>query len=177
LTDRSDGELGYGRYDDWHDPVTGLPRPGCFLEHLELLLAAPCRPARSLAMVLLEVTDFDRLRAQLGLAWCDELLRTIGERLHEEVPEPNLVTRLRAGEFAIVLRDLGPEVTPEALAAHLLARASEPCSSRHPPLRWAMVGALAVHDDRAETALQLFARATGALTRAKLRAAAELREA
>jgi len=162
----------HGRNDEWHDPVTGLPRPGCFIEHLERLLAPPCGPPRSVAMLVLEVADFHVQRAQLGEPWSNELLRTIAERLHEEVPEPNLVTRLRDGAFAIVLRDLGPEVVPEALASHLLARASEPCATGDRLLRWAVIGALALPGDRAETAIQLFDRATRALARGKLRSAA-----
>jgi predicted signal transduction protein with EAL and GGDEF domain len=157
----------YGRNDQWHDWVTGLPRPQRFLEHLEGVLATPAR--RSIAMLALEVADFDVLRAQLGQPLCDELVRVIAERLHEEVPEPNLVTRLRRGEFAIVLHDLGPEVAPEALATHLLERASEPYPSGDRIMRWAIVGALALSRSRAESASQLFDRATRTLARARLR--------
>jgi diguanylate cyclase (GGDEF)-like protein len=160
-----------GRSCPWHDPVTGLPRPARFLEHLERLLAMPSRPMRSVAILLLEVADLDGLSALHGEPWCDELLRTIAERLHDQVPEPNLFTRLRGGAFAIVLHDLGPEVTPELLATHLLERASAPASSSDRPRRWTVVGALAVPDDRAETAMQLLDRATRALARARFRAA------
>jgi diguanylate cyclase (GGDEF)-like protein len=158
----------YGRNDRWHDPVTGLPRPQRFLEHLERVLGTPARCSRPVAMLLLEVADFDALEAGLGEPFCDELLRTLAERLHEEVPEPNLVTRLGRGAFAVVLRNLG-EVAPEAVATHLLGRASEPCASGNQLLRWGMVGALALADDRAETAIQLFDRATRTLARAQLR--------
>jgi diguanylate cyclase (GGDEF)-like protein len=174
IADRSDAHHSHGRYDEWHDPVTGLPRPRCFLEHLERLLAKPDGLRRPIAMFLFEVAHFDALKAQLGAPLCDELLRTIGERLHEEVPEPNLVTRLRGGEFAIVLHDLGPEVTPDALAARLLERASEPVAGADRLLRWAVVGALAAAVDGAETAMELFDRATRALARAKLRSAGGL---
>jgi GGDEF domain-containing protein len=162
-----------GRTCLWHDPVTGLPRPARFLEHLERLLGMPCRPIGSIAMLLLEVADLQDLSALNGEPWCDELLRTIAERLHDQVPEPNLFTRLHAGAFAIVLHDLGSEVTPRALAAHLLERASAPCPSVDRPRRWTVVGALAVRDDRAETAMQLLDRATQALARARFRVATQ----
>jgi diguanylate cyclase (GGDEF)-like protein len=158
----------YGRADQWHDPVTGLPRPQRFLEHLDHVLATPARRSGSVAMLLLEVAEFGALEAELGEPFCDELLRTIAERLHEEVPEPNLVTRLGGGAFAVVLRDLG-EVAPEAVATHLLERASEPGASGDRLLRWAMVGALALAGDRAETAIALFDRGFRSLARAQLR--------
>jgi GGDEF domain-containing protein len=157
----------HDRDDESHDPVTGLPRPCCFLAHLERLLARPDGLPRSVAMLLLEVVDFDLLAARHGQAWCEELLRIIAERLHEEVPEPNLVTRLRRGAFAIVLHDLGPEMAPDALATHLLERANEPYGSGE-LVRWSVVGALAVPDDRPETAIQLLDRAIRALARVKL---------
>ena len=177
ITDRGDArdDQSYGRDDEWHDPITGLPRPGRFLEQLERLLAAPGRSPRSVAMLVLEVAEFHDLRAQLGESWTDELLRTIAERLHDAVPEPSLVTRLRSGAFAIVLRDLGPEVQPEALATDLLQRASEPCPSGDRLLRWSLIAALASPGDRSETAMELFDRAMRALARGKLRSAAQAR--
>lgn len=174
-TDRGDArdDPSHGRDDEWHDPITGLPRPRCFLERLERLLASPDGSPRWVAMLVLEVADFDDLKARLGEPWAHELLRTIAERLHEAVPEPGLVTRLRSGAFGIVLRDLGPEVAPEALATDLLQRASKPCPSGDRLLRWSLIGALALPGDRSETALELFDRAMRALARAKLRPPAQ----
>lgn len=158
---------GYGGDDARHDPVTGLPHPRCFLERLEGLLRGPDGSPRSAAMLVLEVADFHDLKARLGDP-ADEVLRTIAERLHEAVPEPGLMTRLSSGAFAIVLRDLGPEVMPEALATHLLQRASEPYASPDRRLRWSLVGALALAGDRSESAIELFERAMRALARSKL---------
>jgi diguanylate cyclase (GGDEF)-like protein len=158
----------YGRHDEWYDPVTGLPRPRCFLEHLERLLATADGCQRSAAMLLLAVADLDLLEAQHGEPCCDELLRTIAERLHQEVPEPNLMSRLHGGTFAIVLHDLGPGVAPDAVATHLLERAGEPCPTGDGYVRCAVVGGLALPGDRAEPALQLMDRAARALARAKL---------
>jgi diguanylate cyclase (GGDEF)-like protein len=164
-------DQGYGRDDARHDAVTGLPRTRCFLARLEELLAGPDGTPRSVALLVLEVADFHDLKARLGDAWADELLRTIAERLHDAVPEPGLMTRLRSGAFAIVLRDLGPEVMPETIATNLLQRASEPCPSPDRRLRWSLVGALALPGDGAENAMALFERAMRALARAKLQAA------
>ena len=85
------------------------------------------------------------------------------------------MTRLSSGAFALVLRNLGPEVMPEALATDLLQRASEPCPSPDRRLRWSLVGALALPDDRPENAGELFERAMWALARGKLRAAPQAR--
>lgn len=155
-----------GLNDASHDLVTGLPRPPSFLEQLEGVLAG--RPPRSVAMLLLRIADFHVLRARVGKPCGDELLRTVGERLHEEVPEPNLVTRLRGGDFAIVLHGLGPEVTSEALATRLLERASEPCRVGDLLLTCSVIGALISSGGGNETAMQLLDRATRALSRSNI---------
>jgi diguanylate cyclase (GGDEF)-like protein len=163
-------DSGYGGNDEWHDPVTGLPHPGCFLDRLERLIGRPDGSPRSAAMLMLEVADFHDLKARLGDAWADELLRTIAERLHGAVPEPGLMTRLSSGAFAIVLHDIGPEVMPETLATNLLQRASEPCPSPDRRLRWSLIGALSLSDS-SESAVELLERVMRALARAKLQAA------
>jgi GGDEF domain-containing protein len=91
------------------------------------------------------------------------------------VPEANLLTRLRGGSFAIVLHDLGPEVTAEALASRLLERASEPWPSGEGTARCAAAGALILSGSADETALALLDRARRALHRAKLRSDGQAR--
>jgi diguanylate cyclase (GGDEF)-like protein len=157
-----------GRRDQWHDPITGLPRPCSFLEHLERALARPGRPAGSVAVFLIAVPDFGVLKAQVGEAGADELLRTIAERLHEEVPEPNLVTRLRGSEFVVALHGLGSEVTSEALATRLLERACEPCQVDDRVLTCRVIGALAFAGDSQDSAMALLDRGIRALGRASL---------
>src|SRR5262245_42258326 len=85
--DLRDADHGYGRYDEWYDPVTGLPLPRCFLEHLERLLATADGCQRSVAMLLLEVANLDLLEAQHGEPCCDELLRTVAGRPHAAGPD------------------------------------------------------------------------------------------
>ena len=157
-----------GRRDLWHDPVTGLPRPSAFLKRLEQALAMSGR-ASPIAVVVIEIVDFWSHRARLGEAGLDELLRIIAERLHEEVPEPGLVTRLKEGRFAAVLRALGADVTAEALATRLLELAREPCRIEGELLSCGAVAALAYTGDSEETPLALIERVTRAAGRAKLR--------
>jgi GGDEF domain-containing protein len=171
--DDNDVDQDCGPNDKWHDLVTGLPRPRSFLEHLERALALPGRPPQSVAMLLLRVADLQVPMARSGRPCCDEVLRIIAERLHEEAPEPNLVTRLCGGDFAIVLRDLGPEVTAEALATRLLERASEPCPSEDRLLRCSVIGALVLSGADEETAMELLDRALWALTLASIRSGSQ----
>jgi diguanylate cyclase (GGDEF)-like protein len=160
--------------DEWHDAVTGLPRPPSFLARLERALARMNLQARRVAVVLLEVTDFGRLRRDLGAAAGDELLRTMAERLHAEVPDPDLLTRIRGAEFAIVFPDLVPEISAEDLATRLLERVSEPYPIAGRVLGCKVVAAVRLAADRSEGAHHLLERAALALGRARVRADPEL---
>jgi diguanylate cyclase (GGDEF)-like protein len=172
---RSEAYQSHGRPDEWHDPVTGLPCPRSFLQHLERLSATPERSRQQLAMLLLEVAVVDMSGEQLGEVYENEVLRTVAERLHAEVPEPMLVTRLDGGKFAVVLHDLGPEMAPEALATRLMERAGEPWHSGEVMSRCTVAGALVLSDGGQETAMQLLDRALRTLGRAKLRLAGRAR--
>jgi diguanylate cyclase (GGDEF)-like protein len=156
--------------DEWHDTITGLPRPSSFLARLERALARMNLQARRVALVLLEVTDFGRLRRDLGPAAGDELLRTMAERLHAEVPDPDLLTRIRGAEFAIVFPDLVPEISAEDLASRLLERVSEPYLIGSRVLGCKVIAAVRLAADRSESGLYLFERAAVALARGRVRA-------
>jgi diguanylate cyclase (GGDEF)-like protein len=153
--------------DQWHDTITGLPQPPSFLARLERALARMNVPARRVAVVLLEVTGFERLRRNLGAAAGDELLRTMAERLHADVPDPDLLTRMRGAEFAIVFPDLGPEISAEDLATRLLERVGEPYLIGSRALSCKVIAAVRLAGDRSESPHDLLERAAVALGRAR----------
>jgi diguanylate cyclase (GGDEF)-like protein len=155
--------------DQWHDAITGLPRPPAFLARLEHALARMNTQARRVAVVLLEVTDFGSFERDLGPAAGDELLRTMAERLHAEVPDPDLLTRIRGAEFAIVFPDLGPEISAEDLATRLLERVSEPYLIGNRVLSCKVIAAVRLAGDRSESGPHLLERAAVALGRARVR--------
>ena len=123
--------------------------------------------ARRVAVVLLEVTDFGRLRRDLGASAGDELLRIMAERLHAEVPDPDLLTRIRDAEFAIVFPDLVPDISAEDLATRLLERVSEPYLIGSRVLSCKVMAAVRLAGDRSESAHHLLDRAAVALGRAR----------
>ena len=125
--------------------------------------------ARRVAVLLLEVTDFGWLKRDLGPAAGDELLRTVAERLHAQVPDPALLTRIRDAEFAIVFSDLDPEFSAEDLATRLLERVSEPCQVGGRVLSCKVIGAVRLAADRSESGHHLLECAAVALGRARVR--------
>jgi GGDEF domain-containing protein len=95
------------------------------------------------------------------------VLRVIAERLHEEAPAPELLTRLRGAEFAIVLAGVDETASVEALATQILERAAEPCWTGEQLASFRAIGAVVLADDPHETALHVLHRAARTLHRAR----------
>jgi diguanylate cyclase (GGDEF)-like protein len=97
------------------DAVTGLANRHQFQRRLALLLGGG-GPVSPCTVLLLDLDCFKQVNDTLGHAAGDHLLATVGERLAESLAarrgSGDLVARLGADEFAVLLRD---ELSPEAI--------------------------------------------------------------
>jgi diguanylate cyclase (GGDEF)-like protein len=86
-----------------HDGLTGLANR----EQLDAeLSAAVASPARSVALVLLDLDRFREVNDTLGHARGDELVLEMAARLSALAGPDDLVARLGGDEFAVLLRDV-----------------------------------------------------------------------
>lgn len=120
LVDRSRDEAASHRGElQWravHDPLTGLPNRGMFLDAVgrALRLATSHEPAPQL--VVLDLDDFQAVNDTFGHAVGDDLLCEVGRRLRAVLRPTDLLARLAGDEFAVLLA--GPE-TAAAMAQRL----------------------------------------------------------
>jgi diguanylate cyclase (GGDEF)-like protein len=122
---------------DAHDRLTGIPGRHRFLARLRAALPSDAGPGRGTAMFLLDIDDFKGVNDLYGARVGDRVLKTIATRLlagiraratpsgrsNRPIPpaEADLVARLGADEFAIILGSATP--TPadaEAFAQRVL---------------------------------------------------------
>src|SRR5665213_3167408 len=98
----------------YRDPLTGLPNRAYAEDHIDGLLdaAAP----EQFALVILELRNVREINAALGHPVGDEALREVARRLRQNTAAEDLVARLTATQFLIVLRACSAE------RAALLAR-------------------------------------------------------
>ncbi len=90
-----------------HDGLTGLANRSLLDAELA---AAVASPARSVALVLLDLDRFREVNDTLGHARGDELVLEMASRLTALTGPDDLVARLGGDEFAVLLRDVdGPE--------------------------------------------------------------------
>ncbi|HEY4340767.1 MAG TPA: bifunctional diguanylate cyclase/phosphodiesterase [Steroidobacteraceae bacterium] len=98
----------------YEDPLTGLPNRACAEDHIDALLRAP--GAEPFALVILELRNVREINAALGHPVGDEALREVARRLRQNTAPADMVARLAASQFLIILHGCSSE------RAALLAR-------------------------------------------------------
>ena len=88
-----------------HDALTNLPNRARLREWLAHALSH-AHQGRPLGILHLDLDHFMTLNDSLGHPIGDELLRAVGDRLRECLPDSDLVARLGADEFAVVVTNI-----------------------------------------------------------------------
>jgi len=99
-----------------HDSLTDLPNRSLFVERAERALLQAARRPGSVAVLLVDLDNFEEINHSLGHEAGDRLLVIISERLRESVGRGSTIARLCSDEFAVLL-----ESVPDKNAATLTA--------------------------------------------------------
>jgi diguanylate cyclase (GGDEF)-like protein len=113
--DRLTSLLGTLRYQATHDDLTALGNRALFTEKLAEALA---EPGPRLGVVVIDLDGFKDVNDSFGHLMGDRLLRTVGARFHRAVRRRDLVARVGADQFGVLLMDADDEQRAgETLAA------------------------------------------------------------
>jgi diguanylate cyclase (GGDEF)-like protein len=105
-------------HDATHDHLTGLPNRAFIINHLRRMLLH-ATPARSQAVLFVDLDGFKLINDSLGHSAGDEVLRTVAARISATVRPGDMVARLAGDEFLVICTGL-PDVLPAADLAHRL---------------------------------------------------------
>ena len=156
------------RYLAYYDPLTGLANRTLFLERLTQHLAAAQRAGRKLGLLILNIERFKTINDTLGRPAGDALLKQFSARLERAAGRAELVARVAADHFAVVLPDF---VADEQLIIRLERGDAKvkatPFQVAGHELRLSTRAGVALYPQDAKDAESLFRNAEAALKRAQ----------
>jgi diguanylate cyclase (GGDEF)-like protein len=100
----------------YYDELTGLPNRRLFLERVTQCMPRAARDGLKVAVFLVDLERFKKFNDTLGRPAGDALLKQVAEWLAQNAGNGDLVARIDADHFAVVL----PSVTHEANVARVL---------------------------------------------------------
>ena len=110
---RTDEELAFVAT---HDALTGLPNRTLILDRAAQALLRARRHETPVAALFIGLDNFKVVNETLGHGAGDELLRSVAERLNDEVRDTDALGRLGGDEFVVIAEEFSPGDGPELLA-------------------------------------------------------------
>ena len=148
------------------DGLTGLWNRKYLDEHMAAQMAQAGRSGRPVSCIVVDVDALRRINAKQGIAFGDEILRTVGNILLGQCRSEDAVCHFHAGKFAILLSVMG-----RAGAGCLAERLCKEIQQKLLTVHGKEVGvtcSFGVADSLVAGDLSLLERANLALRRAKL---------
>jgi diguanylate cyclase (GGDEF)-like protein len=157
-------------YLAYYDVLTGLANRSLFLERVALFIRSASSVGHKLALYLIDVERFKNINDSLGQTAGDAVLRQLAARLTDSTGDANLLARIGADHFAVVLPVVEQkgdvarrvETTVDALLEH-------PFHLGEDVFRIAVKVGVAMFPNDGADADTLFRNAEAALKRAKVR--------
>jgi diguanylate cyclase (GGDEF)-like protein/PAS domain S-box-containing protein len=156
-------------YLAYYDVLTGLANRALFLERTAQYIRGAASGGRKLALFLIDLERFKNINDSLGRPAGDLLLQQVAEWLTHAVGDANLLARVDADHFGIVLPDLkNAHDVMSLLKKTMLAFLSHPFQLNDAVFRIAAKVGVAICPEDGTDADTLFRNAESALKKAKL---------
>ncbi|MCD2173783.1 sensor domain-containing protein [Rhizobium sp. C4] len=148
------------------DSLTGLPNRSAFSEILARELASAHAEGRSLGVAVLDIDDFRLVNDRHGHTVGDAFLTAVSARMVKAIRPGDVVARLGADEFVVVLREAEGRDARGALH-EFLAAIRKPVDMPRLRLGTSMTAGLALFPQHGNNVQELLSHATTAMNRAK----------
>jgi diguanylate cyclase (GGDEF)-like protein/PAS domain S-box-containing protein len=156
-------------YLSYYDVLTGLANRSLFLERVGQYVRSATGPGHTLALFLIDLERFKNINDTLGQAAGDLLLRLVAEWLTVNVGDANLLARVGADRFAVVMTEVSKEGDGARLLDKMIqAFLEHPFQVNDTVFRIAAKVGVALFPEDGIDADTLFKKAEAALKKAKM---------
>ncbi|MBM4335590.1 MAG: EAL domain-containing protein [Deltaproteobacteria bacterium] len=122
------------RYLETHDGLTGLANRGYFREAVRRTLGYARRYGQKLAVLSINLDHFERVNENLGHDAGDRLLESVAERVRACVRGSDIVARLGADDFAVLLTSLSSREGATVVARKIQESVARPHDGESGPV-------------------------------------------
>lgn len=125
ITDRKrlEGRLAHQAY---HDPLTRLPNRAAFMERLDRALAVAAGRQETVAVLFLDLDNFQVINNSLGHEVGDQVLMAAAQRLRSCLRPQDTVARFSGDEFTILLEEIAGAEAATGIAEQINAALQAP---------------------------------------------------
>ncbi|EKD54581.1 MAG: hypothetical protein ACD_60C00068G0023 [uncultured bacterium] len=109
-----------------YDELTDLPNHILFNEALTKAISHAKRHNKVLAVLLIDLDDFNAVNTQLGQSRSDNILKQISKRFQKVLRTEDMLARLKEDEFIVLLNDITKPKFASVVAEKILRAAAEP---------------------------------------------------
>lgn len=150
-----------------YDPLTQLANRNLFTQRLNETAGRARKTGEHLALMHIDLDRFKYINDTLGHDVADQLLRTVAERLNDLVPDAQILARLSADEFVVIVEQHTAKGELARLAEQLLAGLQRPVTiDGHELVITASIG-ISQFPQTARDALLMITQANQAMQHAK----------
>lgn len=109
-----------------HDSLTGLPNRDVFYAQLRRAISRAKRENVKIAVLYIDLDDFKNVNDSLGHIYGDQLLKSFGDRLKENLRDYDTVARMGGDEFTVILDSVDTRDDAIDVAEKLAEKISKP---------------------------------------------------
>jgi diguanylate cyclase (GGDEF)-like protein len=150
-----------------HDALTNLPNRLLLLDRVKQSLASAERHNYLLAVVLIDLDNFQHITNSLGHPLGDQVLQIVAQRLADCLRKSDTIARLNSDEFVVSLPDIQSNVNLFQIAKKMLGAIALPIEvEKHELLLTASIG-IALYPEHGKDAETLMRKADMAMHSAK----------
>jgi len=155
------------RHHAFHDRMTGLPNRDSLMERLDEAVKLCALAERMFALLLVDLDRLKTIREGLGQEAGNEIVSAVALRVRECVREGDVVFRVGASEFALLIEDVVSPGDAACVARRVIEVCAQPISiGKHEVSTAASIG-ITVFPDDDRSPERLVRNADAALHRAK----------